>query len=102
MLEAHHRARSGPGGQRLQLQGLHAVEPMVKAVYAPGDPDYTDDVGVILASVVHGAIARFVNGEIAIRQILPTLERAVFRLTTNNQALAKAAGRARPPKKPTR
>ncbi len=90
MLEAFHRARSGPGGERLQLQGANAIVPVMRAVLERGDPAYVDDVGAILTSVAHGLIARFVAREVDIAEILPTLERAVFRITTNNEPAARA------------
>jgi TetR/AcrR family transcriptional regulator, cholesterol catabolism regulator len=90
MLEAFNRARSGPGGERLQLQGANAIVPVMRTVLERGDPAYVEDVGVVLTSVSHGLIARFAAGEIDIAEILPTLERAVFRITTNNEPAARA------------
>ena len=45
-------------------------------------------------------IGRFAAGMLDITAILPTLERAVFRLTANNEMLAREAGerRSRPRK----
>ena len=95
MLEALHRARSGPGGERLQLQGANAIVPVMRAVLQRGDPVYVHDVGAVLTSVAHGLIARFAAGEVDIAEILPTLERAVFRITTNNEPAARATSGSR-------
>jgi TetR/AcrR family transcriptional regulator, cholesterol catabolism regulator len=95
MLKAFHRARSGPGGERLQLQGANAIVPVMRAVLEGGDPVYVEDLGAILTSVAHGLIARFAAGEVDIAEILPTLERAVFRITTNNEPAARATSSSR-------
>jgi TetR/AcrR family transcriptional regulator, cholesterol catabolism regulator len=92
MLEAYHRARTGPGGHRLDLQGTTAVEPVSRAMLAKVDPAYAEDVGMILTYVAHAVIGRFAAGELAITDILPELDRTVFRLTTNNEPLAEPAG----------
>lgn len=91
MLEAYHRARSGPGGHRLESQGFAALLPAAGAVLAGADPEYLDDLGRILTNLSYGLIGRYVDGALAITEILPTLERAVHRLTTNNEPDATTA-----------
>ena len=100
MLEAYHRARSGPGGRRLDQQGMRAIMPNANALLADADPEYAADVDVILRNVAYSVIGRFAAGTLDITAILPTLERAVFRLTANNELLAIEAGerRSRPRK----
>jgi TetR/AcrR family transcriptional regulator, cholesterol catabolism regulator len=96
MLEAYHRARSGPSGKRLDLHGMAIVQPIVEAALAGADPHYLSDVELIHGHVVRGAVARFADGEIAVTDILPILERALYRLTTDNRtegARAKAGNR---------
>jgi TetR/AcrR family transcriptional regulator, cholesterol catabolism regulator len=88
MLEAFHRARSGPGRARIRLQGTSAVAPIGLAVLEGRDPSYMHDVGLILTHLVDAVIAKFADGQLDITDILPTLERAVFRLTTNNKPAA--------------
>src|SRR3954447_19315061 len=83
MLKAYHRARSAPGGQRLVSRGLDAVIPATTAVLADADPDLADDLPPIVSNLAYGLVARFAAGEIAITEILPTLERALFRLTVS-------------------
>jgi AcrR family transcriptional regulator len=96
MLEAYHRARSGPSGKRLDLHGMAIVQPIVEAALAGADPHYLSDVELIHGHVVRGAVARFADGEIAVTDILPILERALYRLTTDNRpegARTKAGNR---------
>ena len=90
MLEAFHRARVGPGGERLQLQGMTAVEPVARAVLARTDPALAADIEVVLTTMVYGVVGRFTDGDIAITDMLPILERATYRLTLSE----------RPPKSP--
>ena len=96
MLQAFHMALTGPGGDRLQLQGVHAVVPVARGVLAEGDPAYVEDIELILTNMAYAVIGRFADGELPITSILPSLERAVFRLTTNNEPAARSAGRALP------
>ena len=84
MLAAYHRACGCPGGERLQLQAADAVLPAAHAVLQDRDPAYVEDVGVILTTMAYGAIARQVDGDLDITEILPTLERGVARLTGDN------------------
>jgi AcrR family transcriptional regulator len=91
MLEAYHRARTGPGGRRLDRQGMRAIEPNANALLAAADPAYVEDLTLILKNIAYAVIGRFAAGTLDITAILPTLERAVFRLTTNNEAPALAA-----------
>lgn len=86
MLEAYHRARSGPGGERLDVHGSAIVRPIVEAAMPPDtDPQYLSDVLLIHGHVVRAVVARFADGEIAVTDILPILERALFRLTSDNR-----------------
>jgi TetR/AcrR family transcriptional regulator, cholesterol catabolism regulator len=85
MLEAYHRARSGPGGEELVLQGMAVVKPIVEAVLPDADPEYMKDLELIHEHVTRAAIARFAEGEIKVREVLPILERALYRLTTDNR-----------------
>ncbi len=50
------------------------------------DPEYTADVETILVNRGRRAvIGRFIEGQIPATAILPALERAVHRLTTDNR-----------------
>jgi AcrR family transcriptional regulator len=91
MLEAYHRARTGPGGRRLDQQGMRAIQPNVDALLANADPEYVRDITVVLKNVAYAVVGRFAAGALDITAILPTLERAVFRLTADNETPAVAA-----------
>ncbi|MHA7652704.1 TetR family transcriptional regulator [Mycobacterium sp. ML4] len=83
MLRAYFRARSAPGGQQLVSRGLDAVVPAAMAVLADAEPDLIEEVPPIVSNLAYGLVARFAAGEIPITEILPTLDRALFRLTAN-------------------
>ncbi|OBI40201.1 TetR family transcriptional regulator [Mycobacterium kyorinense] len=80
MLEAYFRARTAPGGDKLIRRGFDAVMPAAMAVLSDVDADFVRDLDTILSTLVHGLVGRFATGEIGITEILPTLDRAVFRL----------------------
>ena len=81
MLRSYFRARSGPGGKRLIQRGLDAVLPVTKVILAQLDPGFAQDLELILTGVVFGFLGRFTEGEIDVTEIVPGIERAVFRLT---------------------
>lgn len=83
MLRAYFRARSAPGGQRLVSRGVDAVIPAAMAVLAGAEPDLVEELPPIVSNLAYGLVARFAAGEIPITEILPTLDRALFRLTAN-------------------
>ncbi len=85
MLEAYHWARCRPGGEQLVIQGMEIVMPIVQAAIPDADPEYLRDAEMIHSHVTRAAIARFAQGEIAITDILPILERALFRLMTDKR-----------------
>ncbi|WP_405180518.1 TetR family transcriptional regulator [Nocardia sp. NBC_01377] len=91
MLEAYYRARHGAGGDGLDNQGVSAVMPIAIPLFEAADPRYAEDVGLVLANMSFALIGRFVDKQIEITEILPTLERAVFRLTNDNTVDATAA-----------
>ncbi len=88
MLRAYFRARSAPGGQRLVSRGLDAVIPATMAVLEGADAGLVEDLPAIISHLAYGLVARFAAGEIAITEILPTLDRALFRLTAGYQRRA--------------
>lgn len=81
MLSAYVRARSAPGGETLARRGLDVVVPAAMELLADVDERFIEDLDVVVANLVYGLSARFAAGEIAITDILPSLERAVYRLT---------------------
>jgi TetR/AcrR family transcriptional regulator, cholesterol catabolism regulator len=86
MLRSYFRARSGPGGKRLIQRGLDAVLPVTRAILAQLDPEFAQDLELILTGVVFGFLGRFTEGEIDVTDIVPGIERAVFRLTAADDA----------------
>ena len=59
MLEAYQRARIGPGGERLDMQGMAAVGAVVGPFFERLDPGYAEDLQLVLTNMVCGAIDRF-------------------------------------------
>ncbi|HET6734606.1 TetR family transcriptional regulator, partial [Mycobacterium sp.] len=86
MLEAYFRARTAPGGQKLVRRGFDTVVPVAMEALAGADADFIRDVDTIVSSVVYGLMGRFAAGEIAIAEIVPSLERTVHYLTTGYEA----------------
>jgi TetR/AcrR family transcriptional regulator, cholesterol catabolism regulator len=82
MLKAYFRARAAPGGQALIRRGFAASVPAGMEVLADVEPVFIQDLNTILSSLAYGLSGRFAAGEIDITEILPTLDRAVFRLTS--------------------
>lgn len=83
-LEAYYRALESPKGRGLQTQNS-AFGSVFRALMGDDNSVYIDDLELVLMDVVFGTIAAFVKGELDIMAVLPRLERAVFRLTTNNE-----------------
>ena len=84
MLEAYHKATATPAGQRLSRQGAQAIAPAARRLLEDRDPEYVADVETVLTNMAYAVIGRFIEGQITVTAILPTLERAVYRLTTDN------------------
>lgn len=91
MLEAYHRARIGPGSERLDNHGLDAVLPIAAAVLGGADPQYLQDIAVVLSNMTFSLLGQCADGTLEVAQVLPMLERAVYRLTANNEPDATAA-----------
>lgn len=82
MLTAYVRARSAPGGDALVRRGLDIVVPAMRAAMSDVDEGFIADLDVVISNLVYGLSARFAAGEIAITDILPGLDRAVYWLTS--------------------
>jgi AcrR family transcriptional regulator len=85
MLEAYHKAEATPAGARLRDQGASAIVPAAMHLLGDRDPEYTADVETILVNMAYAVTGRFIEGQIPATAILPALERAVHRLTTDNR-----------------
>lgn len=92
MLRSYFRARSGPGGKRLIRCGVDAVVPIAKAILTQADPEFINDLELILTGVVFGLLGRFAQGEIDVTEIVPGIERTVFWLTTAYEHAAIGLG----------
>jgi len=89
ILAAFHRARSSePGRARLQLFGLPQTSPMVDAMTTNLEPDFVADGGLILYNVMYALVARCAEGDIEVTEILPMLERTVYRLMEHRPELS--------------
>jgi AcrR family transcriptional regulator len=93
MLEAYHKATATPAGARLSRQGARAIVPAARHLLADRDPDYAADVGDILTNMAYAVTGRFIEGQIPVTAILPALERAVRRLTSDNSEARTARTR---------
>jgi TetR/AcrR family transcriptional regulator, cholesterol catabolism regulator len=83
MAEAYMRARLGPGGDRLLIQGTKVSEPVTRSLFKDVDPEYAEEVLVILDHVVDAAALRFAQGRRSVTDIMPTIERVVRFLTAD-------------------
>lgn len=86
MLAAFYRVRSSSQGHTLLHHGLDLVVPAGLEVFGDADERFVADVDAVISSLVYGLLGRFATGEIAIADILPTLERALFWMTAGYAA----------------
>jgi AcrR family transcriptional regulator len=86
MLKAYHRSRAATGREILLHRGLDMVVPAAMEVLDGVDQDFVADVDTVLSSLVYGLSGRFAAGEIAITDILPTVERTIRWFTAGYEA----------------
>ncbi|QEN15418.1 TetR family transcriptional regulator [Mycolicibacterium sp. ELW1] len=86
MLKAYYRSRSATGRELLLHRGLDNVVPAAMEVLDGVDEDFVADLDTVLATVIFGLSGRFAAGEIAITDILPTIERTVRWFTAGYEA----------------
>jgi AcrR family transcriptional regulator len=91
MLTAYFRARSAPGGQKLVRRGFDVVVPAALEVLADVDDEFIADLDNIISSVVYGLLGRYAAGEIAVTDIVPSLDRTVYWLTSGYDASKSSA-----------
>lgn len=94
MLTAYFRARAAPGGQQLVRRGLDIVTPAFFEVLGDVEDSFIADLDTVISSLVYGLLGRFTAGEIAVTDILPILDRAVFCLTNGYEAQRGQSGSA--------
>ena len=85
MLRAYFRAQAGPGGQGLTEHGFDVVVPVARTILQQADPTFAKDMEMILSGVIYGLLGQFADGAIAVTDILPALDRAVFWLTASQE-----------------
>ncbi|HET8993082.1 MULTISPECIES: TetR family transcriptional regulator [unclassified Rhodococcus (in: high G+C Gram-positive bacteria)] len=86
MLFAYFRVRAAPGGESLAVRGFDPVVPVGLAVLSDVDPEFVAELESILSSVVYGLVGRCNAGYVDITEIVPTIDRTVFWLTTGYHA----------------
>jgi TetR/AcrR family transcriptional regulator, cholesterol catabolism regulator len=79
MLQVYVQASTAEGGDRLTAQGYEATASM-ESVFKSFDRSFASDLLAILTNVVEGLLSRYVMGLIAVTDILPTIERTLYRL----------------------
>lgn len=91
MLTAFFRARAAPGGQEIFRRGLDITVPSFMQVLADVDDAFVRDLYTILSTVIYGLLGRFAAGELEITDILPSLDRTVYWLTTGYDASRRSS-----------
>jgi AcrR family transcriptional regulator len=80
MLTVFAQLRLGPSGRALRLQGATAMKAVADAVWAGVDNAERDELELVLYHVMQSLFMHFAAGEIAVYDILPTLELSARRL----------------------
>ena len=91
MLTAFFRARAAPSGQQLFRRGFDVAAPSFMQVLADVDDEFLRDLETILSTVIYGLLGRFAAGELEITDILPSLDRTVYWLTTGYDAARRGS-----------
>ena len=69
-------------------RSLRWTRPPARARYILLVPAYAEDLSLVLTNMVCGTVDRFAVDDLAVSEIMPVLERAVFLLTTDTAAPA--------------
>jgi AcrR family transcriptional regulator len=88
MLVAYHRVANGPQRLRVRSRMFDALAPVGLRALEVHDARYAADVSTIMELVSDGAIGWYAEGHLEIDEVLPTISRAVYRLTCDNTASA--------------
>ena len=96
MLTAYFRARATSGGQQLVRHGLDMAVPAFFEVLGDIEESFIADLDTVISTLVYGLLGRFTAGEIDVTDIVPILDRAVFRLTSGYEAQRAEAGNIAP------
>jgi len=87
MLVAYHRVANGPQRLRVRSRMFDALAPVGLRALEVHDARYAADVSTIMELVSDGAIGWYAEGHLEIDEVLPTISRAVYRLTSDNTAI---------------
>jgi AcrR family transcriptional regulator len=96
LLEAYHRVRLAPEGRGMRGPGLAAFLSIFRTLVDGLDRSYARDLGMTIANTMSGLIESAIRGEMPLTDVIPTLERTVHRLTSDNAALARTRKQGRP------
>jgi AcrR family transcriptional regulator len=88
MLVAYHRVANGPHRLRVRSRMYDALAPVGIRALEAYDARYAGDVSVIMELVSDGAIGWYAEGHLELDEVFPTIARAVYRLTSDNTAIA--------------
>ena len=88
MLVAYHRVSNGPHRLRVRSRMFDAIAHVGLQALETRDARYSSDIGTVLELVSDGVIGLCADGHLEVTDALPTLERAVYRLTADNSASA--------------
>lgn len=104
MLFAYFQVRTVVGDRDLGMDSFDPVIRIGRSVMSDVDPEFVTELQSILSAVVYGLVGRCRENQIAISDIMPTIDRTVFLLTTGYQASHnnETAGTERPPASATR
>jgi len=91
LLEAYHHAQQGPLGRQLTLHGIERVTSVAWRRLGHLDPTYAQDLAIVFEHLVTSLIGRLAMGELTIADALVVLERALYRMTHDNEELARGA-----------
>jgi AcrR family transcriptional regulator len=91
MLAAYHHVIEGPFGADLYDRTFRLLAPVGLRALEGRDTTFVDDVSTILGDASDAAIAKCAAGRLDVTEILPRLERVVYRLTHDNAAEADPA-----------
>jgi AcrR family transcriptional regulator len=86
MLVAYHRVSNGPHRLRVRSRMFDAIAHVGLQAMESRDARYASDIGTVLELVSDGIIGLCADGHLDVDDALPTIERAVYRLTADNTA----------------
>jgi len=82
MLEPFVRAALADDGEEagLAARSMQAFAPLLAAALEPVDPEYRDDVLLVVNSVTQSAMTSVIRGQLDVREVSPIVERTIRRL----------------------